>query len=879
MPKYRARYGASAIEKAGNVVADILSLLDHRTGDWILLRYLYVPCTDSPQSRLQVFLRAKSVDTRIKEGSGFPGEHMLSEFYKWTEVSQKDALGGMDTESGYLLLIHRAEEMFHDPERDLFYYAPLPFPVDLPAIVDKVNLDALLHSLQAPCLIDITAKPVEITQTEGQALLQELKDLDRNALAFDPERRDTGSIEDLARHRDLLASRHRGFYQQYFEAFYAGRICEFGIRVLSQDRREGALVARSLAEALGPNGKAQVRVQEGLAVEIRTALTSCEHFVERFDLPTGVSCYSERLANTPKKLQSTLEEQFSRAAQLSHICCLADVGDANRLLRLPTSDGVYLRTIRIESEMRAAVLKAEGNASGVRLGDEVDRPGAIDLGLDQIQKHLFVAGVTGCGKTTTILNLLAQLWEEDPKTRIPFLVFEPVKSEYRALLNTSTRLGRDLRIYTPGNERLSPFRFNPLEVPPGVAVEEHISSLETCFAGAIPMLGGPLPYLISEAIVDCYKSVGLGLADVGVAGRSWPTMKSLVTSAEKIMETRGYAGELRSNLKTAIDVRLRSLCERSVGRMFSSERSFPIVDDLLKWPTIVEMDALNLDQQNLLVLFLLTSIRERLTRQGRADGLRHVIVLEEAHNLIGVQSAQGRVSEDFADPRGHAARFMVRMLAEIRAFGEGIMVVDQSPAAIAPEVLKNTSVKIVHRTVSEDDRDALAAAMLMDRYAHEELARLEVGEAFVYNERLYRPTRVRCASSTASSPRPDDIALLKRLSEANWFAEAKEARLDHLRNRLDRLMDLLRTVLVHSTKQIGTKGFHENMREWQTSILEAAKQTKTKVDAVVADAMLDRTIRSMAIRLGHVYIGRMQELLRAASVAIQEGSHGTHNQE
>ena len=306
--------------------------------------------------------------------------------------------------------------------------------------------------------------------------------------------------------------------------------------------------------------------------------------------------------------------------------------------------------------------------------------------------------------------------------------------------------------------------------------------------------------------------------------------------------------------------------------------SFPSPDELMRWPTILEMDALNLDQQNLLVLFLLNSIRERLTRQGPAKGLKHVIVLEEAHNLIGVQSAQGRVSEDFADPRGHAARFLVRMLAEIRAFGEGIMVVDQSPAAIAPEVLKNTAVKIVHRTVSEDDRDALAAAMLMDKYAHEELARLEVGEAFAYNEQLYRPVRVRSPYAIEGMTRPDDLTLGKSFASAAWYQASQERRLDNLQRKLEQLRYALRKGLVASLREAKHPEFGKDVRTWHDSLLVLVEQFRLKSKQIIADAMLDRALSDSATKIGNSHLERIRELELEAAKQIPRRKYAAKKQ-
>ena len=107
-------------------------------------------------------------------------------------------------------------------------------------------------------------------------------------------------------------------------------------------------------------------------------------------------------------------------------------------------------------------------------GYETTRPeNIIQISLKQLNKHAFICGVPGSGKTTTAFNLLTQLWCYD----IPFLVFEPAKTEYRSLLAIqpdSNRfipeqlqklrtLTQELRVYTLGNDLISPFRFNPLK--------------------------------------------------------------------------------------------------------------------------------------------------------------------------------------------------------------------------------------------------------------------------------------------------------------------------------------------------------------------------------------------------------------------------------
>lgn len=406
-----------------------------------------------------------------------------------------------------------------------------------------------------------------------------------------------------------------------------------------------------------------------------------------------------------------------------------------------------------------------------------DRPANLELRLSQkaLTKHMFIAGVPGSGKTTAVHNVLVQLYRQ----RIPFLVLEPAKSEYRALKVLSDhpdpivqKMAGDIRVYTPGNDEISPLRFNPLAYPEGITLDEHIGQVLACFEAAMPM-GGPLQALIAEAVEEVYAEKSLD---------DFPQMVDLRQAAGRIMESKNYEGEIRSNLRAAIEVRLGLLTRRSMGRIFSTSLSIPSVKDLLEHPTIIEMDYLPQDHACLLTLFLLAAMREqiRIDPNRRKKGLHHVTVIEEAHNIVG-RSGDARTSEDIADPKAFAAQYVSRMLAELRALGEGIVIADQLPSAVAPEVVKNTGTKLAHRLVSNQDREDMGGAMLMGGMEIEEIARFSTGEAYFYTEGLHRPRRVHGLNAAVyltledrTLPVGDEI--LPYLEGDKWFTNGASAR-------------------------------------------------------------------------------------------------------
>lgn len=121
---------------------------------------------------------------------------------------------------------------------------------------------------------------------------------------------------------------------------------------------------------------------------------------------------------------------------------------------------------------------------------------------------------------------------------------------------------------------------------------------------------------------------------------------------------------------------------------------------------------------------------------GNKD-VRHVIFIEEAHNLIGPESEEQTGAD--ANPKQAATAFVVKMLAEVRALKEGIVIADQLPTVMAQEVIKNTSLKIGLRITASDDRSLLGSTMAANSLQLEEMATFNVGRSLISYEGLLRP--------------------------------------------------------------------------------------------------------------------------------------------
>ncbi len=359
--------------------------------------------------------------------------------------------------------------------------------------------------------------------------------------------------------------------------------------------------------------------------------------------------------------------------------------------------------------------------------------GTYGITLKSLTRHVFVAGLTGSGKTNTIMSLLSEAAAHD----IPFMVIEPAKAEYRALVDHPT-IGPLVRVFTAGKATVAPFVLNPFEVPPGTTVSEHLNLLRAAFTAAFGMWT-PLPQILERCLHDVYTDRGWDLrtnanarlSDAGDTAGAFPTISDLIAKVGEVIPGLGYDDKVTGDLRAALVTRLESLRQGAKGAMLDVARSLP-AEELFEHPTVVELEALGDEGDKAFFAgLLLIRLAEYRRAKGQSSELAHLLVIEEAHRLLANVPMQA--SEESANPRGEAVQTFSNLLSEIRAYGQGVIIADQVPVRLAPDVMKNTNLKIAHRVVSADDREALAGAMAMDEPQSKALASLEVGEAVVFS--------------------------------------------------------------------------------------------------------------------------------------------------
>ncbi|HEX9625233.1 MAG TPA: ATP-binding protein [Streptosporangiaceae bacterium] len=383
--------------------------------------------------------------------------------------------------------------------------------------------------------------------------------------------------------------------------------------------------------------------------------------------------------------------------------------------------------------------------------------GEFGVPLATLNRHALVTGATGSGKSQTVRHLLDQL----TRAKIPWLVIEPVKSEYASIAGRIEASGGKLTIINPADPGAVPLAVNPLAPEPGYPVQAHIDMVRALFLAAFDARE-PFPQIMSQALQRVYESCGWD--PVSGSGRpgatvppAVPTLAQLQAAAVEVITDVGYGPELQADVRGFVDVRLRSLRTGSAGRFFEGGHPADISELLRRNAVLAIEDVANDEDKAFLIGTLIIRIvehlrlRARKAAQPQAERLQHVLVIEEAHRLL-------RADREGAS--AHAVELFAGLLAEIRAYGEGLVIAEQIPAKLVPDVVKNTALKIVHRLPARDDRELVGATMNLDAEQSRQVVAFSPGIAAAFADGMDRPVRIQVpyGGHADRAPEPSQLA-------------------------------------------------------------------------------------------------------------------------
>lgn len=395
--------------------------------------------------------------------------------------------------------------------------------------------------------------------------------------------------------------------------------------------------------------------------------------------------------------------------------------------------------------------KINDETNSISLGHLVQRNIAVKkqpfvLSKNVLCKHIFVSGTTGSGKTTACQKILLN-------SGLPFLVIEPAKTEYRGIKNN------EVIAITVGDESRIPLRFNMFELMPGESISSHIDQLKATFTNAFPMEAS-MPMMLEEAMYLCYEKYGWNTRNSKREDENipvpyeFPILSDMFAALNEVVDSKGFGdGRLSGDYKGSLVSRISNLTKGAKGAMLNTRQSFNF-DALLDKKVIFELEAIQSQEEK---SFLMGLILARLSyaikhRFAKDKSFRHVTLIEEAHHLLS------KVGFSDNGAKKNAVEMFSNMLAEVRKYGEGLIIVDQSPNKMTPEVLKNTNTKIIHRLFDQEDKDCIGNTMMMDSKQKEYLSNLEVGHAIVFSENTDKPVHIKVERSEYADTSDNDIS-------------------------------------------------------------------------------------------------------------------------
>ena len=392
--------------------------------------------------------------------------------------------------------------------------------------------------------------------------------------------------------------------------------------------------------------------------------------------------------------------------------------------------------------------------------------------VEDMCKHICVLAMPGSFKSTLIRHLMILLF----KLSIPAIVFEPGKRESRTMKAMVcpddpdvARFCQAIRVYTPGDENISPLRMDSLDMCLGIPTSQKIANMvsDICASGDY---FDPLPQIIYEALSQdyfCYQ----------YCNGPKPNIACIYKRCIELLSIR-YGPEVRDNLIGALESRLSKWGNgySATGRVFRCGQNIPSIESLVIGHNIIELAALGDSDFPFVTLQLLQAVKDYLGSTPWPDKSkpRLVLILEESHRFFPNLS-EGNMSEK-------VATFITNMLQEMRSLGVAIILVDQTPSALPVSVLKATATKLVGRQVYGPDRQTMTDCMMLNEHQRDDLAHLSPGEFYLFAESFPRAVKIRVPNiyQKISIPFADELLgekILEHISNDHWFLDCRHQRI------------------------------------------------------------------------------------------------------
>lgn len=489
-----------------------------------------------------------------------------------------------------------------------------------------------------------------------------------------------------------------GMYEcaAYFlsEDQYAAEVAASTYKALMRGENSGVEIA-----AINSWGEYQKEKTEMISQYVKNFI----HPVFRYSGPAG------NIEVTPCSLVSGNELAIHMGLPRRSVCGLPVIEHADFGKEIVTYDGMKY-------------------SSGINLGKVFNMGNVCSskvlLNLNSLAMHTFVTGSTGSGKSNTVYEIIRQL----DNLGVNYLVIEPAKGEYKNVFGTYS----DVHVYGTNTQYTDLLRINPFRFPKEIHVLEHIDRLVEIFNVCWPMYAA-MPAVLKDAILQTYESCGWDLAESKnqYSNDLFPSFMDLLNELVAVIKNSAYSEEVKSNYTGSLVTRVRSLTNGLNGQIFTTDEIKS--EELFDKKVVVDISRIgSTETKSLIMGILIMRLSEyRISSSEKMNApLHHVTILEEAHNILKRTSTEQNM--EGSNIAGKSVEMISGAIAEMRTYGEGFIIADQSPSAVDISAIRNTNTKIIMRLPDEQDRRLVGKSAGLKDSQLDEIAKLPKGVAVVY---------------------------------------------------------------------------------------------------------------------------------------------------
>ena len=433
------------------------------------------------------------------------------------------------------------------------------------------------------------------------------------------------------------------------------------------------------------------------------------------------------------KVEETPSHRFNQQNWPDRVACTAELSgsELTKAINIPRKSIPGLPVIECAPFGREVSSYDKCVVGDIRLGHihhmHHDEELTVDLSSKSLTSHVFITGSTGCGKSNTVYKLLD---EADAN----FLAIEPAKGEYKY------EFAGQANVYGTNHLMGEILRINPFVFPPQVHIYEHIDRILEVFNVCWPMYAA-MPAVLKESVIRAYQKVGWDLkGSRNDLGNFYPTFKDVCEEIDEYIESSDYSADTRGDYRGSLKTRLDSLTN-GINELVFCNGATPD-EDLFDSKAIVDLSRVGSSENKALIMgILIIKLQEhRMSQRNGAtnEGLKHITVIEEAHNLLrNCQPAGG--PEMGGGIAAKSVEMISNSIAEMRTYGEAFVIVDQAPGLMDMAAIRNTNTKVIMRLPDESDRMLVGKAANLNDDQIQELAKLQRGVAAVYQNEWIEP--------------------------------------------------------------------------------------------------------------------------------------------